>query len=100
MHLLDYNHIIITQTWSPFEPGKANLIAFSIITFQVIFIWFCIDWTGISYNDVQYPGWAEFLGWMLCISAILCVPGYAIHRYLKLETGTPYEVTTMQVQGD
>ncbi|KAJ7379135.1 hypothetical protein OS493_017633 [Desmophyllum pertusum] len=57
----------------------------------VIFIWFCIDWTGISYNDVQYPGWAEFLGWMLCISAILCVPGYAIHRYLKLETGTPYE---------
>ncbi|XP_078359801.1 sodium- and chloride-dependent GABA transporter 1-like isoform X2 [Oculina patagonica] len=58
----------------------------------VIFIWFCVDWAGISYGDFQYPGWAEFLGWMLCISAILCVPGYAIHRYLQLDSSlTPYE---------
>jgi len=54
----------------------------------VIFIWFCVDWTGISYAGYQYPAWAEFLGWMLCIVSILCVPGYALHRYRKLEYGT------------
>ncbi|XP_020601873.1 sodium- and chloride-dependent GABA transporter 2-like isoform X2 [Orbicella faveolata] len=64
----------------------------SPVIIGVIFIWFCVDWTGISYNDVKYPGWAEFLGWMLCISAILCVPGYALHRYLKLDSSlTVYE---------
>lgn len=54
----------------------------------VIFIWFCVDWSGISYAGYQYPPWAEFLGWMLCIVSLLCVPGYALHRYLKLPSGT------------
>lgn len=57
----------------------------------VIFVWFCVDWTGISYNGKQYPGWAEFLGWMLCISAVLCVPGYAFYRWWILPEGTAYE---------
>ena len=66
-----------------------------MLAFQVIFIWFCVDWTGISYAGYQYPPWAEFLGWMLCIVSILCVPGYAIYRYKKLpEGGTFKEVTT------
>lgn len=54
----------------------------------VIFIWFCVDWTGISYGDVTFPAWAEFIGWMLCIVSILCVPGYALARYLKLGSGS------------
>lgn len=54
----------------------------------VIFIWFCVDWTGISYAGYQYPPWAEFVGWMLCIVSIMCVPGYALHRYLKVPYGS------------
>ena len=54
-----------------------------------------MDWTGISYNGKQYPGWAEFLGWMLCISAVLCVPGYAFYRWWILPEGTAYEVKMM-----
>jgi len=54
-----------------------------------------VDWTGISYAGYKYPPWAEFVGWMLCIVSILCVPGYAIYRYKKLpEGGTFKEVTT------
>lgn len=74
--------------------GRAINDIFCCLSFQVIFIWFCVDWGGISYNDVKYPGWAEFLGWMLCISAMMCVPGYAIYRYMILPDGTPYEVNT------
>ena len=48
----------------------------------------------MSYGDYKYPPWAEFIGWMLCIVSILCVPAYALHRYLKLGTGTFAEVRT------
>lgn len=53
-----------------------------------------MDWTGISYGDVTFPAWAEFIGWMLCIVSILCVPGYALARYLKLGSGSFSEVKT------
>ena len=66
---------------------------FSLFSLQVIFIWFCVDWTGISYAGYQYPPWAEFVGWMLCIVSIMCVPGYALHRYLKVPYGSFAEVT-------
>ena len=58
---------------------------------QVIFLWNCVSWTGITYGDYRFPAWAEFVGWMLCIASIGCVPGYAIYRYVNLE-GTVGEV--------
>lgn len=69
----------------------------SPIIIGVIFIWFCVDWTGISYAGYQYPPWAEFLGWMLCIVSILCVPGYAIYRYQKLPEGGSFTQRFRQI---
>ncbi|EDO39708.1 predicted protein, partial [Nematostella vectensis] len=49
----------------------------------VIFIWNCVDWSGISYGDYVFPAWAEFCGWLLCFSSIVCVPICAIYRCVK-----------------
>lgn len=53
---------------------------FSPVIILVIFIWQCVDWSGLSLGDYKYPVWAEAVGWALCLASILCVPGYALYR--------------------
>lgn len=58
-------------------------IAPFIIT--IIFIWSLVTWEGISVGDYIFPPWAEFLGWVVALSSILWVPGFAIYEYIKAE---------------
>lgn len=51
-----------------------------------------IQWNGVSYNKQPYPGWAELLGWMMALTSILLIPGFAIHQMWKTP-GTLSEVS-------
>ncbi|KAL6479349.1 hypothetical protein MHYP_G00127820 [Metynnis hypsauchen] len=45
----------------------------------VTLIYYLVDFTPLTYNrKYVYPGWANALGWILALSSILMVPGWAL----------------------
>ena len=38
------------------------------------------QWTGISYNNIPYPWWAELVGWVVSLSTIALIPGVALYE--------------------
>lgn len=46
----------------------------------------------LEYNDYNYPGWAEWIGWSLALSSILMIPGVAIAQICSTP-GTLKQVT-------
>lgn len=45
----------------------------------------------LTYMDYVYPWWGQLIGWLLALSSMLCVPGYAIYIYW-VTPGTTEEV--------
>ncbi|XP_015115617.1 sodium- and chloride-dependent glycine transporter 2 [Diachasma alloeum] len=66
---------------NPWWPYSWKYITPVILTF--IFATTIVFNTRISYNGVQYPEWAVFLGWCSCMVSMLCIPGYMIYFLLK-----------------
>ncbi|XP_031574793.1 sodium- and chloride-dependent GABA transporter 1-like [Actinia tenebrosa] len=65
------------------KPNIFYLVCWKYISpfiILIIFIWNCVSWEGISYGDHQFPPWAEFMGWMLCVASLVFVPGFAIYK--------------------
>jgi len=52
-----------------------------------IFVFYFIKYTPITMGDYQYPPWGEALGFMISLSSMLWVPGYAIY-FLLTTKGT------------
>ena len=52
-----------------------------------------IQWQGVSYNNKPYPGWAEFLGWLMALSSMVLIPAFAIYQLWK----TPGTVTEVRI---
>jgi len=48
-----------------------------------VFLFSVIQWSGVSYGSYQYPGWAEFCGWVLALASMLWIPGVAIYKIVK-----------------
>lgn len=48
-----------------------------------VFLFSVIQWSGVSYDSYQYPGWAEFCGWVLALASMLWIPGVAIYKIVK-----------------
>jgi hypothetical protein len=44
--------------------------------------------------NYKYPWWGELIGWFLALSSMLCIPGYAIYKYLNT-TGDFSEVNLL-----
>ncbi|KAL7640589.1 UNVERIFIED_CONTAM: hypothetical protein RMT77_008864 [Armadillidium vulgare] len=59
-----------------------------IITF-VVLLMNIVNWSPPKYIDYSFPGWAHFIGWIMSLSTVLCVPGYAAWIYYK----TPHSGT-------
>ncbi|XP_011304951.1 sodium- and chloride-dependent glycine transporter 2 isoform X2 [Fopius arisanus] len=59
-------------SWKYITPVILTLIFATTIVFN----------TRISYNGVQYPEWAVFLGWCSCMVSMICIPGYMIYFLL------------------
>ncbi|RWS30566.1 sodium- and chloride-dependent GABA transporter 1-like protein [Leptotrombidium deliense] len=47
-----------------------------------VFIYSLVQYRNLSYLDYVYPWWGEFIGWLLALSSMLCIPGYALYLYL------------------
>lgn len=50
---------------------------------QIIIMANIIQWNGVSYNKKPYPGWAEFIGWVMALSSMSLIPGFAIYQLWK-----------------
>ena len=50
---------------------------------QIIIMANIILWNGVSYNKKPYPGWAEFIGWVMALSSMSLIPGFAIYQLWK-----------------
>ncbi|KAL9962432.1 hypothetical protein ACROYT_G031536 [Oculina patagonica] len=54
-----------------------------------------IQWNGVSYNKQPYPAWAEFVGWMMALSSMLLIPGFAIYQIYKTPGTLRERLTTL-----
>jgi len=64
----------------------------SPIVILVTFLYGIVMWDGIKYGDYTYPGWSEFIGWMLALVSMFCIPAGMIHEiwcYYKKKSYSP-----------
>eukprot|EP00112_Aurelia_sp_Birch-Aquarium-sp1_P019261 Seg4729.1 transcript_id=Seg4729.1/GoldUCD/mRNA.D3Y31 product="Sodium-dependent dopamine transporter" protein_id=Seg4729.1/GoldUCD/D3Y31 len=64
-----------TMCWKYFTPG--------ILTMILVFA--ALGWKGISYDGIAYPGWAEFLGWVLALLTMMWIPIFAVKSIWEQE---------------
>jgi len=61
-----------------------------------LFAFYFVKYVPISMGDYKYPAWGEALGFMISLSSMLWVPGYAIY-YFFTTRGTWLEVLKLGV---
>lgn len=61
---------------------------------QLILIFLVIQYETITYNEYQYPSWAEAIGFLMALSSVICIPFYALF-YFRITDGD----TFLQVRG-
>lgn len=54
-----------------------------------------IMWSPPKYVDYEFPGWTHFVGWLMALSSMTCIPGYAIYKYIT----SPHPGTWKEVSG-
>lgn len=53
---------------------------------KVCFIYFLVDYQPLKYNRwYVYPDWAYALGWLMALSSMMLVPGWALGRLCTLK---------------
>ncbi len=57
---------------------KICLAFLSPLVLLFIFIFFCITYTKLEYNEYTYTASGEALGWLMVLFAILAIPAYAV----------------------
>ena len=70
-----------TICWKYFTP--------SVLIMILVFA--ALGWKGVSYDGKAYPGWAEFLGWVLALLTMMWIPIFAVKSIWEQE-GTLREV--------
>ncbi|KAK8720996.1 hypothetical protein OTU49_012984 [Cherax quadricarinatus] len=51
-------------------------ICFCVFMFNVIM------WAPPKYVDYEFPMWTHFIGWLMALSSMTCIPGYAIYKFV------------------
>ncbi|XP_063871397.1 sodium- and chloride-dependent GABA transporter 1-like [Scylla paramamosain] len=51
-------------------------ICFGVFMFNVVM------WSPPKYVDYEFPGWTHFVGWLMALSSMTCIPGYAIYKFV------------------
>ena len=62
--------------------------------FQGILICTWRDYSGNTYGVYDYPNWANFAGWAITFSSVICIPIVAIYKVCQ-EEGPIFEVRTV-----
>lgn len=47
-----------------------------------VFLFSLVQYKRLDYIGYVYPPWGEFIGWLLALSSMLCIPFYAIYRFV------------------
>ncbi|KAK2711505.1 sodium- and chloride-dependent GABA transporter 1-like [Artemia franciscana] len=70
-HMLDRNISIYFEfCWGYIAP----------VVMTVIFIFYCATYEPIKYGGFYtYPPWAEVIAWLISLSSMIMIPGYAIY---------------------
>ncbi|XP_050693500.1 sodium- and chloride-dependent GABA transporter 1-like [Eriocheir sinensis] len=52
-------------------------VCFAVFMFNVVM------WSPPKYVDYEFPGWTHFVGWLMALSSMLCIPVYAIYKFIS-----------------
>ncbi|KAH8031773.1 hypothetical protein HPB51_020844 [Rhipicephalus microplus] len=55
-----------------------------------VFVFSLVQYRPLKYIDYVYPWWGQLVGWILALSTMLCIPGYAIYKFIV----TPGDIRT------
>ncbi|XP_077545010.1 sodium- and chloride-dependent GABA transporter [Haemaphysalis longicornis] len=47
-----------------------------------VFVFSLVQYRPLKYIDYVYPWWGQLIGWFLALSTMLCIPGYAIYKFI------------------
>uniref|UniRef100_T1JD97 Transporter n=1 Tax=Strigamia maritima TaxID=126957 RepID=T1JD97_STRMM len=47
-----------------------------------VFFFSLIKYNTLKYLDYEYPLWGEIVGWLLGLTSMMCIPGYAIYKLI------------------
>ncbi|XP_075526905.1 sodium- and chloride-dependent GABA transporter [Dermacentor variabilis] len=47
-----------------------------------VFVFSLVQYRPLKYIDYVYPWWGQLVGWILALSTMLCIPGYAIYKFI------------------
>ncbi|KAM7294185.1 hypothetical protein ISCGN_023704 [Ixodes scapularis] len=47
-----------------------------------VFVFSLVQYRPLTYIDYVYPWWGQLVGWFLALSTMLCIPGYAIYKFI------------------
>lgn len=73
--------------WRYMAPSIMTFVFITVLTYS----------SEVTYNGVRYPDYAYAIGWLICLSSLLFIPGYFIFQLLK-SNGTCSEVSPSEIE--
>ena len=62
---------------------------------QIIFLFYCVQWTPIKYGKVEYPMGAHAIGFVMSLASMLWIPGYAVYFVVFKQRGSLRDVRSI-----
>ena len=63
---------------------------------QGVFVFSVVKYEPLVYMDYRYPAWGQGIGWLMALSSIIAIPGYAIYLFV-VTPGTVRQVGYLSV---
>lgn len=82
-----YGNIREMIGYRPSPYFKISLLFITPVLTLGIMLFNISKYTPLSVAGYQYPVWADMIGWLMCLSSLLCVPAVFIYTLYK-EKGT------------
>lgn len=66
-----------------FYWAKMNVIrSLRMFSFQCILVFSLLGYEAMLEGEYEYPEWSVAAGWILTLSSVLCIPLYAIYKFM------------------
>ncbi|XP_022238127.1 sodium- and chloride-dependent GABA transporter 1-like [Limulus polyphemus] len=61
---------------------KLCWMVFTPLICMGVFLFSLVQYKPLDYIGYVYPWWGQLIGWMLALSSMLCIPGYASFKFI------------------